>query len=56
MKNDLLHQNKEVNQKQRRHGIQEIGDPKKEVKGRSQDNWYVPDIKNNQSIVKQIKN
>ena len=38
MKNDLLHQNKGVNQNQRRHGIQEIGDPTKEIKGRSQGN------------------
>ena len=45
MKNDLLHQNKGITQNQRRHGIQEIGDSTKEVKGRSQDNWYVLDIK-----------
>lgn len=35
MKNDLLHQNKGINQKQRRPGIQGTGDPTKEVYERS---------------------
>lgn len=54
MKNDLLYQNKWINQQQRP-GIQKLEMQQKRLKEGPQDNCYALDIKNNQSIVEQIK-